>query len=973
MNRLVNAAISTANATYQYGQQVWSASIITATLRATHTEEQINQISQLRALIVSLQAPDNKRLPETPEQLSQLIETQLQDAERALGPADIYLASAYSYLGDIFLKRQDRPTAEKYNCRLLDMTEKSYGRRSKRTLFVLQNLYISYLKSNDIDKSTEISYRVADLQAHFLPEDVLEPVLGFYVLKEIAEPRGYDRAEAVQRKNLEIFQKVYGSAHQLTTSTVYQLILACATQCHDKGTDEMRDAIQVLRYILDVIHLSQKHTGIERYSCITLVRMCLFAGLESDAIQAHKHYFASEEKGPPSCMKCGSENHMCGGGPECDMCKTSFTMDMKRYVCKTCEDVDVCGTCYSKDEEERATLVPFSNTCQDHAFFELPEPKKPKETIEDWIQSLQERISVEIHRIVEDRNVHHTVDSKEPEHIYHGISRVEFIRDAIESTLTNSSNDQSTNLAKVERDSIIFPGYLIDTISNTYSLDVSNPQAYAKTLWHLNRSLTSPATYFHHRLPNNPLTPLLTPHITTPLSSWAFNSSSGLPQPFTIHAHPQLAYTSALLSKFNTPLTALSLLTQNPRIQETTAFRSIPLYQNYFGSSSWKQTFYGPGFFRMQYDVECKVSKAIAGVGGRLLKLLEYLADGIGREDFLGACLFDYEVLVGEIGGLRGPGKVGEYEGDVRKIVGEMLEKVALLKGSIDEKGAEPTDQSETGTGEESEGFLPPQHYADLQNVLTDCEFEAEVAMRVRVVLQLAATLRNLIPPTQTRNRLSPTDLDSYIYTLRTAEKYWKRLSEKSHTRQAILEHIVNLYTHLHLALDLPIPQVLDLGIDINSISALSASEQEHRVDKSLFELEKLGFVYGKDVSKEDVSGVLDDGTTETDDDSDSYVVLPSPKQSQSPSQGNRTFFTTTLGFVGVTAPGMGSVRPGDSLLYLVNAKLPVLVRKVEGSDLCEMLGFAVVREFADEKCEGSDELRILGKRDFQIRTELQN
>jgi hypothetical protein len=329
--------------------------------------------------------------------------------------------------------------------------------------------------------------------------------------------------------------------------------------------------------------------------------------------------------------------------------------------------------------------------------------------------------------------------------------------------------------------------------------------------------------------------------------------------------------------------------------------------------------------------------------------------------------------LVGVFGGLRGPGKVGEYEGDVRKIVGEMLEKVALLKGGIDEKGAESTDQSEPEIGEVSEGFLPPQHYEDLQNVLTDCEFEAEVAMRVRVVLQLAATLRNLIPPTQTRNRLSPTDLDSYNYTLRTVERYWKRLSEKSHTRQAILKHIVSLYTHIHLALDLPIPQAPDLDIDINSLSALSASEQEHRVEKSLFELEKLGFIYGKDVAKEDMSGVLDDGTNEADDDSDSYVVLPSSNHSQSPSQGNRTFFTTALGFAGVTAPGMGSVRPEDSLLYLVNAKLPVVVRKVEGNDLCDMLGFAVVREFADGKCEGSDELRILGKRDFQICTELRN
>lgn len=233
--------------------------------------------------------------------------------------------------------------------------------------------------------------------------------------------------------------------------------------------------------------------------------------------------------------------------------------------------------------------------------------------------------------------------------------------------------------------------------------------------------------------------------------------------------------------------------------------------------------------------------------------------------------------------GAKGPGKVGEYESDVGKIADEMLGKVALLKGGVDEKSVEFKDESETGTGEESGKMLPPQHYEDLQDVLTDCEFGAKVAMRVSVVLQLAATLRNFVPPTQTRNRLSPKGLDSHITTtLRTAEKYWKRLSEKSHTRQAMLKHIVSLYTHIHLALNLPITQTPDLDININSLSALSMSEQEHRVDKTLFDLEKLGFVYSKDaVSKEDFSGVLDDGTNEADDDSDSYVVLPSPKKSQ--------------------------------------------------------------------------------------------
>lgn len=142
----------------------------------------------------------------------------------------------------------------------------------------------------------EVSYRVTDLQAQFLSEDVPEPALGFYVWKEVSEPRGYDRAEAMQQRNLEICQKVCGSAHQLTTNTVNQLVWMCAMQCRSKGIDETYDVLQTLRYILDVIHLFQKHTSIERHSCITIVRMCLFIGLESDIIQAHRHHLASEEE-----------------------------------------------------------------------------------------------------------------------------------------------------------------------------------------------------------------------------------------------------------------------------------------------------------------------------------------------------------------------------------------------------------------------------------------------------------------------------------------------------------------------------------------------------------------------------------------------------------------------------------------------------------------------------------------------------
>lgn len=107
--------------------------------------------------------------------------------------------------------------------------------------------------------------------------------------------------------------------------------------------------------------------------------------------------------------------------------------------------------------------------------------------------------------------------------------------------------------------------------------------------------------------------------------------------------------------------------------------------------------------------------------------------------------------------------------------------------------------------------------------------------------------------------------------------------------------------------------------------------------------------------------GVLADGTNEADADSNahSHAILPSPQHFQSTGQSTRTFSTITLSFAGVTVPGVDNIRPGDSLLYLVNAKMPIVVRKVEGSDLCGMLGFAVDRDFADEECEGSDGVEV--------------
>ena len=53
---------------------------------------------------------------------------------------------------------------------------------------------------------------------------------------------------------------------------------------------------------------------------------------------------------------------------------------------------------------------------------------------------------------------------------------------------------------------------------------------------------------------------------------------------------------------------------------------------------------------------------------------------------------------------------MGEYEGHVGNIIGEMLEKIAPLKAGVDARSVESKEQSKigTGTGEGSEELLPP-------------------------------------------------------------------------------------------------------------------------------------------------------------------------------------------------------------------------------------------------------------------------
>jgi hypothetical protein len=83
----------------------------------------------------------------------------------------------------------------------------------------------------------------------------------------------------------------------------------------------------------------------------------------------------------------------------CDGCDLPLTCSMKRFVCKRCHDVDICGQCFRRRETD-IKLVP---NCLDHSFLEISLGmlarsntshlfgKTPREL---WMQSLMRKYSV---------------------------------------------------------------------------------------------------------------------------------------------------------------------------------------------------------------------------------------------------------------------------------------------------------------------------------------------------------------------------------------------------------------------------------------------------------------------------------------------------------------------------------------------------------------------------------------------------
>lgn len=309
---------------------------------------------------------------------------------------------------------------------------------------------------------------------------------------------------------------------------------------------------------------------------------------------------------------------------------------------------------------------------------------------------------------------------------------------------------------------------------------------------------------------------------------------------------------------------------------------------------------------------------AVMGVESRIRKLVHHLLKGVhGPLDIVGAALFDFTNLCSQIKYLQGP----SITADQYPVVARML------RFKLDCLLQQPPYPSTT-THEGPDGMRRPL-YTDLQSLIVRCESEAEVKLRVRLVMLIAQSL-------------------NAAYTAHSST------DDSTSREETFSRAVVNLKVS-------------------NSEMGRARLEESEELIKSIGiadseNLREACSDFGRNVTEycQKIPGIQNDfvKALQPQENWSDWVRFSRENELQ---WRNRTFFVTKKGFVGLGTPGVSNIRIGDSVILLENARMPLVIRQ-SNEEACEIVGFSIVREVINEDQKALEPLQRLQRRVFKFR-----
>jgi tetratricopeptide (TPR) repeat protein len=249
--------------------------------------------------------------------------------------------------------------AEKMYQRALAGFEKAWGPKHTSTLTTVHNLGALYVDLGRLDEAEKMYQRaLAGYEKAWGPEhtSTLGTVNNLGLL--YADLGRLDEAEKMYQRALAGKEKAWGPKHASTLTTVHNLGLLYRDRCHIAQqqstcllTATNQEVDSCAGFLSDMVSIEDLYTKFPTSSLPGLLgRVFIWAGRDSDAIMALQRQMASY----------------------CDGCQATLSPTTDRFVCRSCNDCDLCRACHERYGEE--VTMSSGSDCQDHTFILVPIP-----------------------------------------------------------------------------------------------------------------------------------------------------------------------------------------------------------------------------------------------------------------------------------------------------------------------------------------------------------------------------------------------------------------------------------------------------------------------------------------------------------------------------------------------------------------------------------------------------------------------
>lgn len=312
----------------------------------------------------------------------------LQGYEKARGPDHTSTLDAVHTLGNLYADQGKMVEAEQMYIRALQGYEEAWGPEHTSKLDTVHNLGLLYADQGKMAEAEEMYIRALQGYKEAWGSHRKSTLNTVYNLGNLYSRQGkLEEAENMFGRALNEYIEEFGLDHPSTIKTTNALchVLSESISKQIFQSEKMiRDQSQILNQL---VRLANSWGSKSLVIFGALGRALLWNSDELNAQIAFQQQVDFQD------------GVLVYPRIVCDGCDLPLTCSMKRFVCKRCHDIDICGQCFRRREAD-IKLVP---TCSDHSFLKISLGmlagsntghlfgKTPREL---WMQSLMRKYSV---------------------------------------------------------------------------------------------------------------------------------------------------------------------------------------------------------------------------------------------------------------------------------------------------------------------------------------------------------------------------------------------------------------------------------------------------------------------------------------------------------------------------------------------------------------------------------------------------